>query len=94
MIGQRKACTKCEKEKDFEEFGANKGKSDGRESWCKECISKQKKKRYEQKKKEQKVQIEREQKCQSSVLGNLTEDTIINFCQIFSEIYRGLSYDN
>ncbi len=33
----RAACTKCGVEKDVGEFGAHKGKINGRQSWCKEC---------------------------------------------------------
>jgi hypothetical protein len=94
MVGQGKVCTKqnCKKEKPLQEFGLNKGKNDGHESWCKECVSKHKKKNYALKKKKLKLLKARKQTCQSTVIGNLSEETINNFCQIFGEICRGFSY--
>lgn len=96
MSGLRKVCTNpnCKKEKNLEEFGLNKGKSDGHESWCKVCVSKKKEIYYTQKKKKEKLRIKSEQECQSTIIGNVTEEIVVNFCQIFNEIYRGLSYAN
>lgn len=36
-----KACTKCKKEKAFEEFHINRQSKTGRQFWCKECASSQ-----------------------------------------------------
>jgi hypothetical protein len=32
-----KWCSKCEQELDIEAFGKNKGRTDGRQSWCRAC---------------------------------------------------------
>lgn len=44
---ETKFCTKCEKQKPVSEFGKNKSKKDGLQSYCKECVKIYKRKHYE-----------------------------------------------
>jgi hypothetical protein len=41
-----KVCTKCQVEKNREDFPANRRKKDGKASWCRDCFSNSYKKRY------------------------------------------------
>ena len=43
-----KVCTKCEVEKDLEEFHNDRKGKYGKYYWCKECCKKQKKRYYKQ----------------------------------------------
>lgn len=40
---ETKLCTKCGKTKPISEFGLNKSKKDGLQSYCKECVKEYKK---------------------------------------------------
>ena len=48
---EEKLCTKCGIIKSTSEFGKNKTKKDGLQSYCKECVKKYKKKHYSDNKK-------------------------------------------
>ncbi|NOT78920.1 MAG: hypothetical protein HOP07_07940 [Bacteriovoracaceae bacterium] len=85
---QSKQCTKCKTAKALADFGANSGKKDLLESWCRQCVSVHKKKTYRQKKK----RLKTKQKFVSTVVGELSEESIRGFCEIFGAIYRDLSY--
>ena len=36
-----KTCTKCNIQKNIDEFGKNKNTNDGLNCWCKKCVNKQ-----------------------------------------------------
>lgn len=85
---QGKECTKCKTTKALADFGANRGKKDLLESWCRQCVSVHKKKMYSQKKK----RLKTKQKFVSTIVGELSDESIKNFCLTFSQIYRDLTY--
>jgi hypothetical protein len=43
-----KVCAKCKTEKDFDEFHKDKSKNDGRQSYCKKCLTDAAKKDYKE----------------------------------------------
>ena len=88
-----KNCTSCNESKEWTQFGRNKSKTDGHESSCKQCVSDRKKKAYVKKKKELKKINSSVHKYDSSIEGELSEDAIAKFSEIFKEIYRGLQYE-
>ncbi|MCK5883895.1 MAG: hypothetical protein KAG61_09415 [Bacteriovoracaceae bacterium] len=92
-ISNRKCCPKCEEFKEWSGFGKNKSKSDGHESWCKTCVSIKKAEAYAKKKKELKKKTKDAPIYSSSIEGELSEDAILEFSEIFEEIYRGLHYE-
>ena len=94
MEGLGKVCTKCKQEKAWDEFGKNKGKKDGHESWCRDCVSKHKQKYHTLKKKKDKYRREQEMEILSVVVGKADEEMITDFCNIFKEVYRELRYQN
>ena len=45
-MSSMKFCTKCKTEKSFEKFAKNKGRKDGRQSYCKDCQNLAHKEKY------------------------------------------------
>ncbi len=87
-----KVCPTCSILKKWLLFGKNKSKPDGHESSCKQCVSERKKRAYQKKQKELK-KIKSVDQYSSDIEGELSEDAIDGFSEIFEEIYRGLHYE-
>lgn len=43
-----KTCTKCGETKPLDDFYRNRGKADGRDSWCRECAKERRRRYYEE----------------------------------------------
>ena len=87
-------CTNCLKSSSHHDFHKNKRKKNGRESWCKKCVSQKKAKKYRDGKKRKirrKSSITKDTATlTSSVQGVLSGFAIEEFSSVFSEAIREL----
>lgn len=79
-------CTKCNIQKNLDDFHKNKAKPNGHQAHCKSCTSKQKKTLYKKKERQKKI----ENGFQVSVCGKPSHDDLSGFSTTLAEAIREL----